>query len=218
MSQITDTSAASDVIRNQQVAGSKPAAGSIFRINNLRSVFRLLFRVHLGHQGAYQGAYPSDSGAPCDTTGTSSGQPEATSSPRDGRPSAYWLGRTSGTPSAGLVVLAESLSSRHGGRALAQGAPASTHGQTGLDSERTTRPNAQSGGDLVSPHTRPNTSAETGGWPETAIRILRNFSQALSGILPYLRLRKKPTACLQPFTDDLDTAERVEELTRRIRG
>ena len=57
MSQITDTSAASDVIRNQQVADSSSAAGSTFRINSLRAVRRGFERASKRWQGAYQGAY-----------------------------------------------------------------------------------------------------------------------------------------------------------------
>ena len=60
MSPIADTSAHPDVIRNQQVAGSYPAAGSNLKavvgndLGRVRKVPRWAIRTA---QGAYQGAY-----------------------------------------------------------------------------------------------------------------------------------------------------------------
>ena len=57
MPHFLNSPAAPPEIRNQQVDGSSPFAGSSFRINKLTAVFRRLFRGCFGQQGAYQGAY-----------------------------------------------------------------------------------------------------------------------------------------------------------------
>ena len=58
-----------------------------------------------------------------------------------------------------------------------------------------------------------STTCETVGMPgriRVAYRVAYAWIRRLFGVTP--------TSRLQPFTDDLDTEQRVEELTRRIRG
>lgn len=214
MAHFVDSPAAPPEIRNQQVRSSSLLAGSrnLSKIDQIKRILNAAFR-----RVAYRGAYPLANAAPCDNSGTSTGPLAASNSPHGGRPHTDSPAHTSDTPPVWTVPHVESPCLRDRGHALAQDERASMLDPTCGSSGRN-RPTMQArqnvGRELAD--IRPSKRAGRTLRNETASGRLGSFAEPFVNILP--NFRPSTVDKLPRLTDDLDTARRTADLTRRLRG